>query len=192
MSLAREKLLTTALELFLYEGFQSVGVDRVIKCSGISKMTLYKYFSSKDDLIEECLKRYHAEIIAEIQQRVAQSPLVMEPQIAGLLAWYRAKFIDTSVRGCLFVSAANLYSEPEHPIHQVCQLHKQTLIELFSRLLQMFGYANPQALALQCLILFEGARNLSAIGITGDSLDAATQVLTVLLQHHRVAVAASA
>lgn len=185
MSAAREKLLITALDLFLHEGLQTVGIDRVIKLSGISKMTLYKYFPSKDHLIAECLQHYHSEIVSEIQQCIVSSPPMLEQKLVILLAWYRRKFVETPILGCIFVSAANLYTDIEHPVHQVCLLHKHMLIDMIAQLLDGFGYANPQELAMQCLILFEGARNLYTIGVQGDSLESATRVLLLLLQQHR-------
>ncbi|WP_434771928.1 TetR/AcrR family transcriptional regulator [Pseudomonas entomophila] len=184
MSTAKEKLLTTALQLFIKEGVQSVGIDKVIRVSGVSKMTLYKYFPSKDNLIEEALTLYHYQIIVELQHCLAEAPPVLEQQLMLLLNWYKSRFMGPEPRACLFVSAANLYPSRDHPVHRVCLLHKHMLIDLLAHLLTQFGYAQAAALALQCLMLFEGAQNLTAIGVD-EPIDAATTAILMLLEAHR-------
>ncbi|WP_226507390.1 MULTISPECIES: TetR/AcrR family transcriptional regulator [Pseudomonas] len=184
MSAARQKLLTTALELFLDEGLQNVGIDRLIKVSGVSKMTLYKYFPSRDNLIVNVLALYHEQIVSEVMQCVADAPPVLEVRFALLLDWYRARFVEPVSRTCLFVIAASAYPDPADPVHQMCLRHKRTLVDLFAAMLANLGYADAPCLALQCLMLFEGARNLAFIGVSGQPLDAATQAMLVLLHQH--------
>lgn len=183
MSEAKNKLLNTALQLFLDEGLHSVGIDRVIKVSGVSKMTLYKYFPSKDILIEHVLALYHGELLVELAQSVAGDQLSLEQQLFSLLNWYKGRFLaGPQPRGCLFASAANMYPDKDHPVHRVCLMHKGMLIDLFATLLKSHGYEHSPMLALQCLILFEGAQNLTAIGVQGDAIDAATLAMLALLR----------
>lgn len=184
MSAARDRLLSTALQLFVQEGLQSVGIDRVVKVSGVSKMTLYKYFPSKDNLIEEALSLYHYQLIMELQQSMVGAPPNLEQQLILLLNWYKTRFLGPDPRGCLFVSAANIYPCKDHPVHRVCLMHKHTLIDLLTHLLSSFGYTHSAALALQCLILFEGAQNLTAIGVRGGAIDAATAAILILLKSY--------
>lgn len=182
MSEARDKLLSTALQLFIEDGLHAVGIDKVVKVSGVSKMTLYKYFPSKDFLIESALTLYHHQLLSELKEEVAGAPPGLEPQLFSLLAWYKSRFlVGDDSRGCLFVSAVNMYPSQDHPVHRVCLLHKSTLIDLFAMLLGSYGYKNPASLALQCLILFEGAQNLTAIGVRGGAIDSAASVIMVLL-----------
>ncbi|MGL4609586.1 MAG: TetR/AcrR family transcriptional regulator, partial [Trueperaceae bacterium] len=56
-STAREQILETATRLFYQQGFRAVGIDTIIAESGVAKMTLYKHFPSKDDLIVAYLER---------------------------------------------------------------------------------------------------------------------------------------
>src|SRR4051794_11702142 len=53
---ARQRILETADRLFYQEGVRAVGVDRIIAEAAVAKMSLYKHFPSKDDLILEVLK----------------------------------------------------------------------------------------------------------------------------------------
>ena len=57
MSLLREKILSTATDLFQTQGINSTGVDNIVAVAGTTKMTLYKYFRSKEDLILEVLDK---------------------------------------------------------------------------------------------------------------------------------------
>ena len=66
----KEDIIITALNLFNRYNYSSVGVDRIISESGVAKMTFYKYFPSKEKLIEECLSRRNQSIQAAIQQEI--------------------------------------------------------------------------------------------------------------------------
>src|SRR5437016_8567992 len=57
----RERILTSALDLFYGHGIHAVGVDAIAEAAATNKMTLYRHFGSKDDLVAECLRRLAAE-----------------------------------------------------------------------------------------------------------------------------------
>lgn len=59
MSSLREKILNTASNLFQTQGINSTGVDTIVAAAGTTKMTMYKYFNSKELLILEVLKQGH-------------------------------------------------------------------------------------------------------------------------------------
>ncbi|WP_165496886.1 TetR/AcrR family transcriptional regulator [Phytopseudomonas dryadis] len=182
MSAARNRLLTTALDLFLHEGLQSVGIDRILKEANVSKMTLYKYFPSKEGLIEAVLRNYHQQIMQQLQTSVGPPAADMDSHLALLFGWYSRNFVEAPVRGCLFGTAALVYFEPAHPIHRVCIEHKQALLSLLSQLLSFYGFPHPNHLAMQCLLLVEGARNLFDIGIEGEPLQLALDAIRTLLK----------
>src|SRR6185436_14954243 len=61
----RERILAAARELFYRRGIHAVGVDAIAEAAGTNKMTLYRHFASKDDLVAACLRELVAEIDAE-------------------------------------------------------------------------------------------------------------------------------
>ena len=68
----KEDIITTALNLFNRHNYSSIGIDRIINESGVAKMTFYKYFPSKESLIEECLSRRNKSIQQAIEQQLNQ------------------------------------------------------------------------------------------------------------------------
>ena len=74
-SLRRDHLVATALALFSKHGYHATGIDRILAESGVAKMTLYKHFRSKDELILAALRRRDEEfrrwLQAEIESRAA-------------------------------------------------------------------------------------------------------------------------
>jgi AcrR family transcriptional regulator len=58
----RERILVAATELFYRQGIRAVGVDAIAEAAGTNKMTLYRHFSSKDELVAECLRRFAGQV----------------------------------------------------------------------------------------------------------------------------------
>ncbi len=59
------------MKLLLERGYGRVGLDDVAADAGVSKATIYHYFSSKDDLLTQSLSRRMAEKRGEIEQQLA-------------------------------------------------------------------------------------------------------------------------
>lgn len=53
----REAVLRTAVMLFNEKGFQATSLDDVAKALNVTKPTIYHYFSSKDEILFECVRR---------------------------------------------------------------------------------------------------------------------------------------
>ena len=181
MTPARQVLIDSALELFQHEGLHGVGIERILTKAMVSKMTLYKYFPSKDDLTLAALTQHHHAIMAEIAACLADALPELPQQLFALSQWYEQRFGDPTLRGCLFVTAASDYPKLDHPIHQIALLHKQTLVNCFADLLRSHGFAQADLLGLQFITLFEGARNLRDIGIRPDPFLSVGPTIMVLL-----------
>lgn len=155
----REQLLNTALQLFHREGYHSTGIDRILAESGVAKMTLYKHFKSKDELILAVLQMQHEQIDARLNQALASLP----PRTAilavfdGLHQWLN----ESGFSGCLFLHAAAEFQQREHPIHRQAAEHKRGLHEFFRRALTALQIEQTDDLAAQLQFLFEGALSMS-------------------------------
>jgi len=100
----RENIITTATSLFNQKSYTSVGVDRIIAESNVAKMTFYKYFSSKENLIEECLHERNLEIQSSIFEKInnINNPLI---RIKNIFNWYVDWINTDDFNGCLFKKA---------------------------------------------------------------------------------------
>ncbi len=158
----RDLLVNTALRLFNEYGFHATGIDRVQAESGVSKTTMYKYFPSKEDLIQAALARRHEQFNAWIETRTA----ALRAQYAGrsdgaLLAMFDA--LDEWVQserffGCNFINATAEYSDPAHPVHVFCQQHKQSVQQYAERQIPPeFSAPERKELAKEICLLIDGA-----------------------------------
>lgn len=100
----RETIITTAMTLFNQKSYTSIGVDKIIAESNVAKMTFYKYFSSKEVLIEECLQRRILEVQASLLEKVnsAHDPL---NKLKNVFNWYMDWINTEDFNGCLFKKA---------------------------------------------------------------------------------------
>jgi len=145
----QERILETADRLFYREGIRVVGVDTVAAKIGISKRTLYNYFPSKDDLIVAYLSRRLRPIEA--------SDMPPAEQILDDFDRLERAMRRDGYRGCPFVNAVAELADPTHAAHQIAVAHKEKRRTLFRKLLIQLEVANPDSLAIQLMILGEGA-----------------------------------
>ncbi|MGE5676405.1 MAG: TetR/AcrR family transcriptional regulator [Mycobacterium leprae] len=153
---ARERILDTAGLLFYRDGFQAVGVDTIIAESGVAKMTLYRHFPSKDDLIAAYLERANQQFWSWLDSATAD---VKDPRAKLIAMFDSVTKVATSPQclGCSFQGAALEFPVREHPAHRIALAHKETVRERMRTLAQEAGLRDPEALANQLLMLMDGA-----------------------------------
>ena len=153
---ASERILRTAERLFYRDGYRAVGVDTIIAESGVAKMTLYRHFPSKDDLIAAYLGRANDQLLAWIDELIAphRNPRrALEAVFQGV-----AKLASSpQCLGCAFVGASAEFPELTHPGHRVALEHKRAMVERFRGLAEAAGARDPKALAEELLLVMDGA-----------------------------------
>jgi AcrR family transcriptional regulator len=152
----REKLFETAAHLFYQHGYRAIGVDTIAAESGIGKMTLYRHFPSKDDLIGAFLRQSDEDFWRYFEQSTKDAPTAR----ATLLAFFEALqhyVTSPACYGCPFVNVASEFPELEHVGHQVAREHKQSVRARFTQLAEEAGARQPEALANALLLLMDGA-----------------------------------
>jgi AcrR family transcriptional regulator len=172
----RDRILEAADRLFYAQGIQAVGVDLVAAEAGISKRTLYNHFPSKDGLIAAYLERRSALGITS-----GGEPL---QHILGLFDALERWFASKRFRGCAFVNAVSeLGGDRDHPAIGVAEGHKARRLALVVSLLQELDVPDPEGLAEQLMLLFEGAVAVSLVrGGDPAAARAARDAACVLLQ----------
>src|SRR5437762_9165447 len=101
----RERILTSALALFYGHGIHAIGVDAIAEAAGTNKMTLYRHFGSKDDLVAACLRDLAVKADAIWTGFETDYP---DDPLAQLHAWVRfgAECAGGDGRGCDMANAA--------------------------------------------------------------------------------------
>src|SRR5262245_7618684 len=154
----RERILTVSADLFYRHGIRAVGVETIAEAAGTNKMTLYRHFASKDELVAEYLRRLATEAEAGWGRRQVQFP---DDPRAQLRAWFKemADHVGASDdRGCALANAAVELPEPEHPARRVIEAFKTAQRERLIELCVTAGLREPDMLADELFLLLEGAR----------------------------------
>ena len=152
----KDKVFQTASHLFYKNGYRAIGVDTLAAESGIGKMTLYRHYPSKDDLIVAYLKDSDELFWRNFEQIIKDSPTAREK----LLAFFRSlqEYVASpACYGCPFLNVATEYPDVDHPGHQVALEHKQTVRVRFRQLAKEAGAKKPDVLADQLFLLMDGA-----------------------------------
>jgi AcrR family transcriptional regulator len=176
---ARDRLIDTAIGLFNRHGFHATGVDRIVAVAKVAKKTLYAHFPSKEDLILAALSRKRAAFADKFLPSVLATSADPRERLLSLFELAKSWFADPDFYGCIFVNAAVEYSEPAHPIN-ACAREFKTLLRGFAReQAEAGGAADPEALADQIALLFEGATTVAQVSARPD---AATTAKTIAAQ----------
>jgi AcrR family transcriptional regulator len=165
---ARERLLAAADELFYEDGVNLVGIDRVIEHAGVAKASLYDCFGSKEELIRSYLQQRHEARQARVLERLARCATANEKILAvfDLMADAAAQ---PDFRGCAF-ARASAEARPGSTVKAMCDESRAWNLALFSDLAEEAGAADPDRVAQQLRLLYDGAllsayvdRNSSAV-----------------------------
>jgi AcrR family transcriptional regulator len=158
-SAKRDALLSTAGELFARQGYRAVGIDTVLAAAGVAKMTLYKHFRSKEELIVAVLEQRGHEIAMALSARIAAAPASPGNPGAPILAvfdWLEEEVCSPGFHGCLFIKAASEYPDPLDLPRQTAVAFNENCGTLLEGLCRELPAADPQALARQLQLLLEG------------------------------------
>jgi AcrR family transcriptional regulator len=152
---ARERLLAAADELFYEEGVHTVGIDRVIERAGVAKASLYNAFGSKEELIREYLSIRHDARVERMTRGLARFGSPRE-KLLGVYDVLGEVTSQPDFRGCAFVNARS-ESASSDKVTQICDTSRAWTRSLFTGLARDAGVAEPERLAAQLHLLYDGA-----------------------------------
>lgn len=154
---AADRIKATARELFYREGIRAVGVDEIVSKAGVTKPSLYRSFSSKDELAASYLRDYEAEFWKRFDQAAAAHPDDPRAQIVAFLDGLARRASKHGYRGCGLTNAAVEYPEQGHPARLVAEAHKRELRRRLTDMAREMGAIDPDQLGDGLMLLFEGA-----------------------------------
>ncbi|KLN56878.1 TetR/AcrR family transcriptional regulator [Variovorax paradoxus] len=136
---ARERILLTAHDLFYADGIRATGIDRVIAASGVTKVTFYRHFPSKDDLVRAFLDHRHARWMAWFVDALGRRGAHERAGDAGallLLAEVMAEwFAEPAFRGCAFINSVAEVGGSVEGAAERAREHKREMVEVIASLL---------------------------------------------------------
>ena len=165
----RERILATAAELFYRHGIRAVGVEAIAEAAGTNKMTLYRHFASKDELVAEYLRRLADKATSLWDRLSSQYPGDARAQLRGWLKEMAARVGSDDERGCALANAAVELPEKEHPARRVIETFKTAQRRRIIELCSAADLIDPEMLADELFLLLEGAR-VTAQSIGRDGL----------------------
>jgi AcrR family transcriptional regulator len=182
---ARERILDTAYELFSQRGIHDVGVDELVARAGVAKATLYKHFSSKNELVLAFLEQReqiwtHGWVEKEARRRGATP----EEQLLAIFDLFDEWFQDNDFEGCSFINTLLEFRDLNHPIGRASADYLQNIRSVVRNLAREADLRDPDAFALCWHILMKG----SIVQAAEHDRDAAKRAQTLgslLIEHHR-------
>jgi AcrR family transcriptional regulator len=177
---ARDRLLAAASELFYAEGVHTVGVDRIVEAAGVAKASLYSIFGSKAGLVRAYLLARHDRTRGRMNSELAARFDTPRERLLGVFEVQGLSFAEPGFRGCAFVGAS-AESSPDSGVEEVTEDYRAWLRELFVDLAKEAGATDPEALAQQLVLLYDGAGISAWMDHNPNAAKAARAVATALV-----------
>ena len=160
-----QRVIDAARDLFYAQGYE-VTIDAIAQRASVAKPTVYVHFGSKDALIQAVLESASAEFFSRLQLEVTRQSGDPAAQLLAPIDLLVADLPDPAYHGCLCLNAAATFPDPAHRAHQVLRDLDQRLLDTWAGLAAQAGARQPDALARQLLLLFDGVK---ASGLTDNS-----------------------
>jgi AcrR family transcriptional regulator len=160
----RERIIVAATELFYGQGIRAVSAERIIERVGITKVTFYRHFPSKDDLIVAYLERragWERDAVAGARQAAGGDACEAFRMIAEGIG---AESCSPGFRGCPFINAAAEYADAGHPVRKVVDSHRRWFKSAIEEMLGQIGVTELSDAADQLVMLRDGAMVAGYLG----------------------------
>jgi AcrR family transcriptional regulator len=152
VSAARDRILLTAHDLFYSEGVRATGIDRVIAESGVTKVTFYRHFPSKNDLIQAFLDYRHERwmhwFIDALAKHGASEGKVAAAVVAAMREWFESDVF----RGCAFINSVVELGGSLPDVADTSRRHKQSMVAAIARYLPPASRRAGDAVAIAVAI----------------------------------------
>lgn len=167
----RAAIVDTASVLFSEHGIRAVSADRVLANAGYSKVTFYRHFPTKDDLVVAYLERELERVRALLDEAARTGGLGTSAMVADALT---EEMCRPHFRGCPFINAAAEYPDATHPVRRVVSDFRALMTSAIAAWVEARGASAPASLADRIMMLRDGA--LVAGYLSGDSPSASREL----------------
>jgi AcrR family transcriptional regulator len=159
--LARDRIFAVAADLFYRKGIHAVGVEEIVREAGVAKISLYRNFASKDDLVVAYLEDRSTAFLRGWDEAFDQYRDDPRTQLRAIMTYIAGRTTRDGYRGCPFINYCAEFPDASHPGRRVARATKKALRERFLRLAKALQAPQPQQLADGFLLLVEGAYGIS-------------------------------
>jgi AcrR family transcriptional regulator len=181
---ACERIFKAACDLFYRQGIRAVGVETIAEEAHATKMSLYRTYPSKDELVAEYLRRHSESIWQKWDALLEQHPGDPRGRLSALFAELNRMINDPNSRGCAMANAAVELRDPNHPGRKIVEGHKAEMRSRLLRLCSDLGVRDPSALADGLFLLMEGAfSSTQTLGCSGPGCSVA-RAADALIEAH--------
>jgi AcrR family transcriptional regulator len=154
---AGDKIFDVAADLFYRESIRSVGVETIVQEAGVAKISLYRKFTSKDDLIVAYLEDRNAKYWRDVDRVMTAKGDDPLAQLRGLVDYIAGRATTPGYRGCPFINYTAEFPDASHPGHRVVEENKREMRQRLIGLAKAAGARRPSHLADALFLLIEGA-----------------------------------
>jgi AcrR family transcriptional regulator len=153
----RDDLIDAAMRVFGCEGYHRTNLDRVLQEAGISRMTLYNHFKSKDELILAALRRRDEMFRHALARFVEGRTDDPHERLLAVFDFVGEWCASPDFHGCMFINAAAEYAERDSAIRRFGAEHKRAQHEYLRGLCEAAGLPDAETVAAELALLLEGA-----------------------------------
>lgn len=151
------RILNAAARLFYRSGIRAVSVDEIAAAASVTKVTVYKHYQAKDELLAACLhaldERFFSWFVDEVEASTVDPYGRLLAVFDVLGRWFRRR----DFRGCAFINTTVELADPRHPAQEAVMAHKTRCRRYFRALAEAAGLDDPDAISDQWMLLTEGA-----------------------------------
>ncbi|AXQ27471.1 TetR/AcrR family transcriptional regulator [Solimonas sp. K1W22B-7] len=183
---ARDRIFNAAKDLFYRNGIRAVGVESIATEAQTTKMSLYRSFTCKDDLVVEYLRESVRDYWIWWDEIVAKHPGDPRAALQAMFDSQASKACTCDTRGCAIGNASVELTEENHPGREVVTEFNRQKLERLTGLCAQAGYQQPDALARGLFLLMDGAyMSLLSLGADGPTSALPLTAKTLLDAHSR-------
>lgn len=154
---ARQRILETAMRLFYAEGLRATGIDRIIAESNVAKMSFYRHFPSKSDLVCAFLEERHRRWMAWFDEAVVRHARKRRSKLAAVGDALAEWFVAADFRGCAFINTSAELTDHHSREHAIVEAHKNDLGGYLAALARADGLRSADEVGRLALLIVDGA-----------------------------------
>lgn len=181
MSGLREKILNTASNLFQTQGINATGVDTIVAEAGTTKMTLYKYFSSKERLILEVLQQGHQDFQNWLSDKLNTNAKKPSDKLQKLFDYIEEWITSPDFHGIGFIKASAEFPQEDNPVHRLSTEQSIAFRNYIKQLATEANIRDADGLALQLSLLFKGAAQAEQMKRGSNAIKYAKKAAKILI-----------